>query len=558
MKQYTRQEYDNHGNWTREATALRTFNKLKDQHIVRGICAFIQRGKRYIVMEWADGGDFRQIYSKHPRPHLELTGHRVAQFLEEFRGLANALHQMHFYKVVSIGGAAGTVIDPDLSEAEKLKSQTVKQQGEDSKTEESHQDQPNTADRKTHFEKPRERIKISEPVRSANSENWRHGDLKPDNILSFSEAGSGWLGTLKLADLGRARQHMDRTGQRMGTNEIFSTLPYDPPEVWTSLDKGRSRLVDVWAFGCVLLESLIWLFFGVEELSNFKNRAITLGSLYWSAKSVHNKTAKLNDSTFAWIDQLLAQDPECESSMRGSAMRDLVELVKQKLLVLELPKDSDVPEQGSRINSQTLVKELDAIIKKGSQDSAYLFSGRARDGLTPPRFTQQPEEVQEKKPTFLSPDMNLNGAHIVQHHTPAPWSARPNGTGQTYDSYIHDFDEKWSYVEDNSFAGKVLRRPETDINQSKPGKNSVLCDRCSQLDWYDATFKLQDSLESLRRKKIEEKCELCTMLLRVAERVPNSNWVEFDRVSSGLRLNKSNNLPVLTVRQTSGKSTLLR
>ena len=39
-------------------------------------------------------------------------------------------------------------------------------------------------------------------------ENWRHGDLKPDNILRFARKGSKALGTLKIGDLGLAKQHM--------------------------------------------------------------------------------------------------------------------------------------------------------------------------------------------------------------------------------------------------------------------------------------------------------------------------------------------------------------
>jgi serine/threonine protein kinase len=89
------------------------------------------------------------------------------------------------------------------------------------------------------------------------AENWRHGDLKPANILGFEDQGESLLGTLKLADLGRARQHANATKERSATLERCSTREYDPPEVWAGLEKERSRFVDIWSFGCVLLESLI-------------------------------------------------------------------------------------------------------------------------------------------------------------------------------------------------------------------------------------------------------------------------------------------------------------
>src|SRR5205085_11375396 len=68
-------------------------------------------------------------------------------------------------------------------------------------------------------------------------------EMIPRVLLRLGDEGFGWLGTLKLADLGRARQHMDRTSDRNKTAEHFSTLPYDPPDVFTNISRGRSRLV---------------------------------------------------------------------------------------------------------------------------------------------------------------------------------------------------------------------------------------------------------------------------------------------------------------------------
>jgi Poxvirus serine/threonine protein kinase len=49
-------------------------------------------------------------------------------------------------------------------------------------------------DQHVYFEASEGEIKINEPPKSAN--NWHHGDLKPNNILSFKEkkalAGSWW------------------------------------------------------------------------------------------------------------------------------------------------------------------------------------------------------------------------------------------------------------------------------------------------------------------------------------------------------------------------------
>jgi serine/threonine protein kinase len=585
MKSHLGEEYDNHGNWKREVKALIVFNKLNDEHIVRGIGAFTQRGKRFILMEYAQCGDLWKVWAKNRDPHLKLTEDRVEQFLEQFRGLANALNRMHDYKVVSLGATAGQVITKEQEiEAENsiesnqsddadeplrfqfqlsefgdtepkpkaLETSTHENGGPESQEPATQGQQPH--ERKVHFQEPEHEAMTNTPTNPKATENWRHGDLKPDNILSFGEDGSSWLGTLKLADLGRARQHMDRTANRQGTNENFSTVPYDPPEVWTSLnEKGRSRLVDIWSFGCVLLESVIWLLFGFEELMRFRHRPTGFGSLYWTDESIHNKTAKLNDSTFEWINQLLKYDPEFMDSKKGSAMRDVILLIKNKLLLIKLPADYDVLEKDCRINSKGLVDELDEILRKGRQDPSYFFSGRDRAEIEAPQIAQtRPKE--QKSDQFLSADVRLSSRNVIQNPTPAPWPARPeSGYGERIDSYLHDFDDKWDYVEDNSFACRVANRLKIDVKQLLEQKTSILCDSCVSLNWKADTLEIKDSLAELRRRKVEERCELCAMMLRIAEKTPNMDWVEFDKSGSGLRINRSAGLPVLTIRQISGE-----
>jgi hypothetical protein len=71
-------------------------------------------------------------------------------------------------------------------------------------------------------------------------------------------------------------------------------------------------------------------------------------------------------------------------------------------------------------------------------------------------------------------------------------------------------------------------------------------------------FQISCSLAELRRRKDDERCEFCAMLLRMAEKSPNKDWVEFERVDSGLRMNKSPDLPVLIIRRISGRCSNFR
>jgi serine/threonine protein kinase len=537
MKAHIGQEYDNVGNWRRETKALKVFNGLHNQHTVRGIGAFTQRGKYFILMEWADSGDLEDVWEKTPHPQLNLTATRVAQFLEQFRGLANTLNQMHDYKVES----DNSVVIPKNEETEAGSAFG------DTKSAEAAGDGLPPHDKKVHFETPQVKIEINEP--SGGTENWRHGDLKPGNILSFTEGHSScWLGTLKLADLGRAKQHMDKTGKRVGTSEMFSTLPYDPLEVWTNLSRGRSRLVDLWSFGCVLLESVIWLMFGLDELCKFKSRTTGIGSLYWTVESIHNRTAKLNELTFEWLDRLLKDDPECRASKRGSAMRDLILLIKKRLLLIELPTDSEVYEEGRRINSKLLVQELDDIIQKGTQDRLYLFSGFSRSDIAAPEIAQVPGVIEQEKNQYLSPDVNLSAANVAQNKASTPWQAR-----YVNDSYLHDFDDKWQYVDDTSFTSKIIHRLDIGINRLLPEHVSSLCGRCETLDFSRADIKIKWSLAELRTRARNLHCEFCALLLRTADKSPNKDSVEFDKFSSGLRMNRTPGLPALTIRRTAGR-----
>jgi hypothetical protein len=157
----------------------------------------------------------------------------------------------------------------------------------------------------------------------------------------------------------------------------------------------------------------------------------------------------------------------------------------------------------------------------------------------------------EEKKDVLSVHVGLHGGNVVQNPTPAHWEARPEGGSG--ESYLHDLDDKLEYIDDTSFACRIPHRSEIDMDQLLPKKSSALCDRCRPLDWNAPTFEINDSLAGFRIKKEDDRCELCAMLLRIAEKTPTTDWVEFDRVDSGLRINKSPTLPVLTIRKTSGE-----
>ncbi|KAK0100158.1 hypothetical protein ONS95_008497 [Cadophora gregata] len=491
------------GDWDREAKALHAFNELDDPHIVRGIGAFTYHGGHYIVMEWADRGDLHKVWKKTPEPHKSMTANKVEQFLKQFRGLAMALNQMHNKPIKENPNSA--LARPDDS-------------GKGRGSVASNQD-----------------LSISSHLRvnrlTTADENWRHGDFKPANIVSVTDKSQSLLGRLKLADFGRAKQHMNKTEKRMGTGEMFTTWQYQPPEALDN-EHGRSRLFDIWSFGCVLLETAIWMLFGSVGINQFLDSQANSGqktrSLYWSQDKYGQRNPTRSATTFRLVERLLSEDSECKQRDGGSAFQDVIRLIKDKLIVLKLPTNADRCEPGCRINSKTLVEELDGIIEKGKQSQLYLFSGVNRDRVQILNF--MPKQGRTEEQTNESKSLRAS------------------------DTYDHDFDREWEFVDDSSFANRFLRdHASPDFQQRSDMRSSKLCQCCRKIDFNDLNANTGRPLTPLCTDNTG--CEFCAMILRGADRYPDLDWRELTLSESGLKPKKSPGLPLLLVRRTEAKRT---
>jgi serine/threonine protein kinase len=87
-----------------------------------------------------------------------------------------------------------------------------------------------------------------------------HGDVKPDNILRFTDRDPA--GRLVLSDFGLTRFHTKASrSHRRGNGPVSPT--YASPE-HNDYICGVSRRSDVWALGCVYTEMLTWAIQGPE------------------------------------------------------------------------------------------------------------------------------------------------------------------------------------------------------------------------------------------------------------------------------------------------------
>jgi len=170
---------------------------------------------------------------------------------------------------------------------------------------------------------------------NGNGQSCRHGDLKPENILCFSNPDSSHDVTLVIADVGLARVHPEATQLRnLPTRTITGTWMYGPPEAEINKGRPRSRRYDIWSMGCIYLEFIIWILYGIDALTRFRN---SLERFYVIENDPvrQRRTARVHDEAQRWIDHIRT-DPCCPPD---TALRRLLELIAKKLLVVKIDLD---------------------------------------------------------------------------------------------------------------------------------------------------------------------------------------------------------------------------
>jgi serine/threonine protein kinase len=197
---------------------------------------------------------------------------------------------------------------------------------------------------------------------STSEENYRHGDLKPLNILCFkTKGGQEEKPRLVITDVGLAKKHNMATKERQElavfTYSTAATVTHAAPELGIVRNAPRSRRYDIWSMGCILLEFTIWLLYGPQKLIEFSN--CLDGSFYTletqkqssNTKGQQNlsptksQTAKVHGEVGVWIRYIKA-DWRCS---KDTAVRHLVELIETRLLVVDLGLRDPVNGQSSLI-----------------------------------------------------------------------------------------------------------------------------------------------------------------------------------------------------------------
>lgn len=382
--------------------------------------------------------------------------------------------------------------------------------------------------------------------------NWRHGDIKPENIFVFSNDDS-WLGTLKLGDLGRAKKHdyPTRNVFRRETGETYGTREYEPPEAVVAPKMVRSRRYDIWPIGCIIFEAVCWLLYGLEKKVSVETKTTedaVKKTKYWieDPGCRFDPKAKVNPTTASIIDHILKNDPECNA--KPTALQELLQLARDHLLVVHLPPSNEAesrdllrPGLKIRYGTEELRQEIMNIVQKAKDDSNYLFSKADRTHVRSPL-----DDNTGPQPSGPSQEVPASG--LLQ--------APGVGVGQKWDSYAHDERDVWEFVSDAKFAQNVLFGMGAIAEHMRHLESApALCTRCSELNFQIPRLSFKDTLQELDRRAKEKACTLCPLLAQAAREagVSGDATAHFLSSESTIKL-QGGPKPYLSICQPSSKS----
>lgn len=192
--------------------------------------------------------------------------------------------------------------------------------------------------------------------------NFRHGDLKPGNVLHFLTGGQ--YGILKIADFGISRIHDVATLQRQGiaTTTRATTPSYQAPEA-TFKDRPRSRKFDIWSLGCIFLEFTIWFvrnWKAVEDFSSSRKATTAEDDM------AHFYERKGSTRVHPAVVENITSLKRVAQSAQGTAFGKVLEIIESDLLRIEVE---------DRVDAKTLCELLTAVIKRAQEDQDYLSKG---------------------------------------------------------------------------------------------------------------------------------------------------------------------------------------
>ncbi|KAF5555909.1 serine threonine kinase [Fusarium mexicanum] len=337
-------------------------------------------------------------------------------------------------------------------------------------------------------------IGLSSALSLLADKGYRHGDLKPANILVFPErSGSG---RLKITDVGLSKLHILATSRRLnGTTAKATTRRYSPPEFDLLFDDDGepvedsdhiklSRKFDIWSLGCVFIEFLFWAKLGPQKYKDF-DRSMKRDRRFWDSAQ----------------EDLDIKVKERIQSLQGAIKDTTGDKVVQRILTLVIEQmllfTSD-----DRSSASDIHKELQDIRDSYSE---YLQPRNVIDlplGLTAEQAAESDHRQKGQGPPDGSNAMSQS-AHELSGIQNKGLSTKAIPSGNTAAmAQSAKLLNQWTVSPDNEFAQKFFSETPRSIPSDRGqlimrdfGTPASACDLCNLLYAVSKKIGLQEDRE---------------------------------------------------------------
>ncbi|KAH9205286.1 hypothetical protein DL95DRAFT_348558, partial [Leptodontidium sp. 2 PMI_412] len=393
----------------------------------------------------------------------------------------------------------------------------------------------------------------------------RHGDLKPENVLCFNSSRSTvekdqTSCILVISDVGLSRIHDKSTGFRSRTRNIAGeTVTYAAPEIALFPERPTSRRYDIWSLGCLYLEFVIWILYGIEGLNRFgeeigksAERRFYVITSSATLTVTGGETPQINPVVATWIEHI-KQDPRCTGpGSKKTAISRLITLIEKRLLVVASnpdPKDLKVGDEdqvtatsGERTDIPMIAIRRETMLSEPAQSildsQAAKFANTGEERAYAPEVRVTLYEIVQDADAGVIKWLNEDSLEAVSVSGPK------SSTNLTVLSRGQPLDDTWEYIPDKDVAQRLRATLGQLPQRYKPSK---LCERCDALALWSQKCTFDDTATVLAKRSVG--CALCRLLsraLKAWEILPDDN-LHFFRTGSSLKFNSERLPPIASL-----------